>query len=62
LIRNVFGAIAYTLLLSAVFIDRSSKDRLQMLPTGAADPGTRERWEAGRPRDDGITTITPPPA
>jgi len=60
LARNVLGALAFTPLLFAIFIDRSSKSRLQRLPTGAADAGARQRWEAGgsehitgtdRPRD-----------
>ena len=36
IIRNVLGAVAYALLLAAVFIDRSRKNRVQGLPTDTA--------------------------
>jgi len=36
MIRNVLGAVAYALLLAAVFIDRSRKNRVQGLPTDTA--------------------------
>jgi hypothetical protein len=71
LIRNVFAVIPATLLMTAVFIDRSSTNRLQGLPTGVTDPVTRERWEADRsehvvpadrPPDDDTTEVRPPSA
>jgi hypothetical protein len=71
LIRNVVGIIPAALLMTAVFIDRSSTNRLQGLPTGVTDPVAREGWEADRsehvatadrPPDDDSTEVTPPSA
>jgi hypothetical protein len=71
LIRNVFFAIGSAFLLTAVFIDRSSTNRLRGLPTGVTDPVARDKWEADRsehvatadrPPDDDTTEVTPPSA
>jgi hypothetical protein len=48
LIRSALGALAFALLLSAIFTDRSSKNRLQSLPTSAGGPEAREPKEVER--------------
>jgi hypothetical protein len=49
LIRNTLGAIAFLLILSAIFADRSSKNRLQRQTTTTWDAEARESSEAQRP-------------
>jgi hypothetical protein len=46
MIRNVLGAVAYALLIAAVFCDRSGKSRLQGPPTDSGD-STRTPSPAG---------------
>jgi hypothetical protein len=48
LIRSALGAVAYALLLSAIFAGRSSTNRLQRLPTGPGDPEARAAREVER--------------
>jgi hypothetical protein len=48
-IRSAIGAVAFALLLSAVFTDRVRNDRIPGLRTGAGDPEAREPGGTVRP-------------
>jgi hypothetical protein len=62
LIRNTLGAIAFLLILSAIFTDRSSKNRLQRQTTTTWDAETRESSEAQRPVSSAGQASLPTPS